>query len=327
MPGSGTSTYDDPDDYQANLPQARIELHFIAPGAFKARLTWVQLYNLHLLRCQENLPRIGYLSLTSELIFVAFPMAPDPLPLWSGAEVQSGEIMFHSRGERLHQRTRGPCLWSLIALPPADLEEYGRAFTREAVLAPSAHRILRPRPSDAARLLRLHAQACRLAETRPNILVHSEVARALEQDLVHALITCLAAGVARDSGTAKRHHEQIMVRFEEVLAEEHPGSRDLPEVCELIGVTDRTLRSCCAEFLGISPSRYLLLRRLERVRRALRNANPVTTGVAELAQRHGFTELGRFAGDYRRAFGELPSATLGYAHRSRFLRPISSDSA
>jgi len=43
----------------------------------------------------------------------------------------------------------------------------------------------------------------------------------------------------------------------------------MPQLCALIGVTDRTLRSCCAEFLGISPSRYVLLRRLKRVRVAL----------------------------------------------------------
>jgi len=32
--------------------------------------------------------------------------------------------------------------------------------------------------------------------------------------------------------------------------------------------------------------------------------------VKEIAIEHGFVELGRFAGDYRRMFGELPSETL-----------------
>jgi AraC-like DNA-binding protein len=129
-------------------------------------------------------------------------------------------------------------------------------------------------------------------------LAHPEVARAIEQDLIQALITCLTTAAALDGGAAKRRHAQIMVRFEEVLAEDPSRPRRVAEICELIGVKERTLQSCCAKFLGISPRRYLLLRRLKQVRRALRDADPATS-VADLAQRHGFTELGPFAAAYR----------------------------
>ena len=54
----------------------------------------------------------------------------------------------------------------------------------------------------------------------------------------------------------------------------------------------------------------MLLRRLKTVRLALRDADPGTTGVAEIAASYGFTELGRFAVVYRTEFGELPSTTL-----------------
>ena len=158
--------------------------------------------------------------------------------------------------------------------------------------------ILRPAARDAARLRRLHAQACRLAETRPKVFAHPEVARAIEQGLIHALVTCLAART-RDDGAARRHHARIMVRFEEVLADHSNRPLPMSELCALIGVNDRTLRSCCAEFLGISPSRYVLLRRLQAVRIALRDADPATSSVAEIASGCGFTELGRFAGAYR----------------------------
>jgi transcriptional regulator GlxA family with amidase domain len=52
------------------------------------------------------------------------------------------------------------------------------------------------------------------------------------------------------------------------------------------------------------------LRRLNLVRAELRRADPDTTSVAQIARRHCFSELGRFAAVYRQIFGESPSTTL-----------------
>jgi AraC-like DNA-binding protein len=62
----------------------------------------------------------------------------------------------------------------------------------------------------------------------------------------------------------------------------------------------------------------VLLRRLKEVRRTLRDADPDAVHVAEVAQRFGFTQLGRFAGRYRAMFGETPSATLQRIPGTRF---------
>jgi AraC-like DNA-binding protein len=326
MPGSGTSTFIDPDEYQAYLRQARIDLLVTSQGAFKAHLTWVTLHHLQLLHSEECLPRIAYLSLAPALVFVAFATRPKPPMLWGGVELQTGDLVFHSPGERLHQRTTGLCGWSLVGVAPEHLERYGRALSGKALCVPQAARILRPAVRDAARLRRLHAQACRLAETRSKVLSHPEVARAIEQGLIHALVTCLAART-QDDGAARRHHAQIMVRFEEVLAE-HPNRQlHLRELCAVIGVSERTLRSCCTEFLGISPSRYMLLRRLKAVRIALQDADPAAASVAEIAGSCGFTELGRFAVAYRTAFGESPSTTLRRAPESGIFGPTFAGSA
>jgi transcriptional regulator GlxA family with amidase domain len=101
----------------------------------------------------------------------------------------------------------------------------------------------------------------------------------------------------------------------------------LSKLCELIEVSERTLRSCCAEFLGISPSRYVLLRRLQVARIALRDADPAAASVAEIASGCGFAELGRFAGAYRNAFGEAPLTTLRRMPGPGIFVPISSNSA
>ena len=84
----------------------------------------------------------------------------------------------------------------------------------------------------------------------------------------------------------------------------------MPELCSLVAESERTLRLCYAEFLGMSPAQNVLLRRLKEVRRALRDADPDIVNVGEVARRFGFTDLGRFAGRYRATFGDTPSTTL-----------------
>ena len=326
MPGSGTGTFIDSDDYRAGLGHLRIDLLVTPQGAFNARLTWAVLHHLQLLHSEEEMPRIAYVSLAPALVFVGFTTRPNPPILWGGGEPETGDLMFHSRGERFHQRTTGPCGWSLVGLVPEYLERYSGALTGKPFSLPVAARLLRPPPRDAARLRRLHAQACRLAETRPKVLTHPEVARAVEQGLIHALVTCLAAR-ALEYPAARRDHARIMVRLEEVLAAHPNRPLRMPDLCALIGVSERALRSCCAEFLGIRPSRYMLSRRLKAVRIALRDANPAATSVAEIAGGHGFTQLGRFAVAYRTAFGESPSTTLRRAPGSEMLRPIFAESA
>jgi hypothetical protein len=254
MPGGGTRTFLEPDHYEASLRQAQIEAVIVPRGKFTARLTWAELHHLQVLRCEEDAPRLAYLQLAPGLAFVTFPAGFEPLPVWRGREMQPGDIMFHSRGERLHQSTSGPAVWNVIAMDPAQLERYGRSLSGRPFSPPPEGRTLQPSRRLATRLPRLHAQICRLAQTKSKILSHSEVARAIEQGLIQALVACLTTASARTDGYAKRHHARIMVRFEEVLAEHLGRPLHMPELCELIVVSDRTLRSCCAEFLGMSPT-------------------------------------------------------------------------
>jgi AraC family ethanolamine operon transcriptional activator len=50
--------------------------------------------------------------------------------------------------------------------------------------------------------------------------------------------------------------------------------------------------------------------RLQDVRRALSDSGTGQATVASIATEYGFYELGRFAGAYKEAFGEVPSETL-----------------
>ena len=311
MPGGGTRTFLEPDHYEAGLRQAQIGAVILPrDNKFRARLTWAELHHLQLLRCEEDHPGIAYVQLRPELAFVTFSADSGSLAVWRGTEMLTSDMVLHRRGDRLHRSAPGPFVWNVMAIDPAHLEYYGRALSGIPFSLPVEGRTLQPSHRLAAGLRRLHARICRLAETKPKILSHSEVARAIEQSLIQMLVTCLTTASGRTDGYAKHHHAGILVRFEEVLAEHLSRPLQMPELCDLIAVSDRTLRLCCAEFLGMSPSEYVLLRRLKEVRRVLRDATDKTVNIAEVAHRFGFAELGCFTETYRARFYEAPSTTL-----------------
>jgi AraC family ethanolamine operon transcriptional activator len=85
------------------------------------------------------------------------------------------------------------------------------------------------------------------------------------------------------------------------------------EFCRQAGVSAPSLYRGFMERFGIGPKRYLHIRRLEGVRRELRSAPPEVR-IVDVANGWGFWHMGRFAADYRKQFGELPSQTLHGAH-------------
>jgi AraC-like DNA-binding protein len=89
---------------------------------------------------------------------------------------------------------------------------------------------------------------------------------------------------------------------------EHAGEAvTLFDLVRVSGVAGRTLLKHFREHHGVSPMRYLRDLRMRRVREELLVRG--TGNVSEVAARWGFAHLGRFAVDYRRRFGESPSAT------------------
>lgn len=84
----------------------------------------------------------------------------------------------------------------------------------------------------------------------------------------------------------------------------------IPLLCGQLTCSRRKLELAFQAVLGTSPLKYLNLARMNRVHRELAIADPSSTTVTAIVAKHGFTELGRFAGAHRRLFGESPVQTL-----------------
>jgi AraC-like DNA-binding protein len=310
MPSSAVRTFTESDDYAASIRNTKAEFTITERGHFSAKLTRIDLHRLWMQRFADNLPRVAHSAGTGGRVTISFRTQPGPTLFWGGAEMLPTNIVRHGEGGSPFQRSSGSAAWGAMSLPAEDAIAIGETLAGIDVARPKQTLIVTPAPSAMVRLQRLHAAAGQLAEDAPEIIAHPEAARGLEQALIEAMVGCLADGEARENGLAQGQHAIVMRRFRRVVEENPEEPLYIPEICKTSGVSQRTLLMCCQEHLGMGPKRYLLLRRMQLVRRALRQAADHTTSVTEVATRYGFWQLGRFAVTYHSLFGESPSVTL-----------------
>jgi AraC-like DNA-binding protein len=126
-------------------------------------------------------------------------------------------------------------------------------------------------------------------------------------DLLVAMLVeaCWPAEVTRE-----RAARDALRRAEEFLAAHMQIPVSLPAVAAAAGVSMRTLTRAFHKKHGVGPIGFLRRRRLEAAHRTLLASEPGFESVTNVALSYGFAHLGRFAGEYRKAFGESPSETL-----------------
>jgi len=115
-----------------------------------------------------------------------------------------------------------------------------------------------------------------------------------------------------DEATRYDPRTKLVVRAVTLLRDSINEPVTMAELSRKAGVSERTLRAAFHDVLGVSPKQYAIAQRLRAAHDALCVADPGTT-VTDIATTFGFFELGRFAGRYRHAFGEVPSQTLHHA--------------
>jgi AraC-like DNA-binding protein len=314
VPRTFTSVFSEPDDFQAaSREEGVVGFLVTGRGQFRARLTQIALHRLRLAGGEEELSRVAFITVPADMVLVSFPIGERASPVWGGIETRTGEMMTLGAGERVYARSSGPCGWGAIQVPADDLVQYGRALSGDGFVVPPAAR-WRPPPVAGRNLRSLYRAAIRMAEARSRTLIDIEAAHGLEQQLIHALVDCLSAGSAEEETPAVRRRRGVAAGFEDLLqAEPFP---QINEICAALGVSERMLRECCKNHLGISPSRYCRILRMQQVHRALRSVEPRDVSVFEVAKRYGVRDLGRFAGEYRTLYGELRSATLRRGSRT-----------
>jgi AraC-like DNA-binding protein len=135
-------------------------------------------------------------------------------------------------------------------------------------------------------------------------------------DLTNALFELMASAYlcARPESVGKsgrlRNPGRIVRAAEERFAQAGEGPVSLADLCAAAGVSKSGLYVAFKYWCGMPPIAYFQKRRLTRARTKLLRAEHQRGAIKRAALDVGLTELGRFSRDYRRLFGESPSATV-----------------
>ena len=103
---------------------------------------------------------------------------------------------------------------------------------------------------------------------------------------------------------------EVVERAEAYVRAHMDAPLPLSTLCRLVGLSERGLRNAFYRVHGLGPKQWMRAERLLAARNALRDGDNPPATVTDVATDFGFYELGRFAAQYRKAFGEVPSATL-----------------
>jgi AraC family ethanolamine operon transcriptional activator len=226
-----------------------------------------------------------------------------------GVDIRPHQFSQASGGEWEFHGTRGidyvSCVFDRDRFERAVLDLTGRPVRPEWLES-------RVRPSSPEAVGALERRMVHLLATSAALppTLSDAVSRELEVDLLQLVTAVLLGGEEAPVIETASRRRRALRRALELLEGGGETPPTIPELCRWAGVGQRTLEYAFRDQLGVTPVRYIKLLRLNRAQRLLRRASPSNDTVTSIAFACGFIELGRFAGDYRRLFGESPSRTL-----------------
>jgi AraC-like DNA-binding protein len=278
-------------------------------GTFRVDADVANFGDVSLLRVGVGGKAMGTTVLDPDYLAFAIPVS------WAGEYFINGELAcrtsIYLAADTTCVHVRGGRRLTLgVVLPrTAFIETVAALRGVEPEVLTAADRLLTHTPTAASELRRrigavIEASGADHALSRP------------PQEMAHEVFGLMTDAylAARPGTTPKgqpiRQPDRIVRKAEErfMAAEGVPVS--LADLCAAAGVSKSTLYLAFDRVCGQPPLQYFHKRRLTRARLHLLESPPWRGAVKRVALETGFTELGRFAGEYRRLFGEAPSATL-----------------
>ena len=244
------------------------------------------------------------------------------IPIYGAVDVSQGEDRVRcagmtaaviSPGEKLRLRWSDNCTQLIVQIPrdALDARLSDRIGGAQAALRfATAFDLECPSGRDWRRLLDFAVRSI----DDGGMFSRDPLSAEFEDLLLSALLTAQPHNCTDALRDDRETAPYFVLRAERQMRERMSCGLTIAELADGAGVSRRTLHDGFRRFRSTTPMRQLTAMRLAAARRRLRQGDVGLT-VSRVATEVGFPQFGRFAGLYRQAFGELPSATLRRALR------------
>ena len=195
-----------------------------------------------------------------------------------------------------------------VSFRRADVERRLRLMgLNEDLVGPAAtlgHRPLLPPEAEQLRGMLKNTLSMSHRGNKPLGVAQSEI---LDEELLGTVVGAFFHGEQVNSLSISNRVR--IVRKATEYIEDHPlDVVSVEALCRASACSLSTLERAFRDYFGIAPKQYLTIVRLSGVRRALLEPDSERS-IGDLASVWGFWHMSKFSADYKRLFGELPSAT------------------
>jgi AraC-like DNA-binding protein len=197
-----------------------------------------------------------------------------------------------------------------FGIPRSAIRENLESLTGKTAVAPIQFDTVIDVSSNGGSMLRgaVEMAARQLGEPQ-SPLGHPAVATRLEEFIINALLHGQPHNYSDAIAGEQRTATPKQVRRAEAYIQAHAGETiRLAQIAEAAGCSVRALQLAFRAFRDTMT--MLRQARLALAHAELARSDPGATTVTEIAVKFGFYNLGRFAQDYKKSFGQSPSETL-----------------
>jgi AraC family ethanolamine operon transcriptional activator len=294
--------FSDPDEAARAIQAVDVELSIHSRSTAKWWMSELMLGDASVVKTQFGAPMSASSAIRPDTLWYVLPRGP---ATWTINRQHLGRqnVASFSEATTCTSSTDLPAKWIGIAVSREALDREAQARD-SALRIPTGFAVFRPAPLARERLRNTIASVQRFVRGHGGQAEDPQVLLRLQ----HSLLGALVGALGRAHRPPRAPSPAIAYRVADFLEAHRDQPVSTMDLCHALSVGERQLRRIFTSIHGVSPGRYLRIRRLHQVRRALRASR---FGNVTLAGVHfGFFDLGRMAMDYRELFGERPSDTL-----------------
>jgi AraC-like DNA-binding protein len=296
---------------QYSTSVAGIELEAVRAGAGvgASEVTATQFRRFTFTSSKIGFPMLSRTTLRDDMLCLAYMQRTIPGSRWCEMSLAAGDVVTYAPSSEHTARNLAGTEFMFVIAQIAMYEEHAEELGVR----------LAPMPRGQVNLLPHSAKTCLVSHALDTFGRHAESgdapALAVADGVMSAAVLALSEqGRKRCIGASTRIDNRHVVHACIDYANSIQRIPSISELCIVAHVSERTLREAFTREYDLPPTQYFRAWALDQAHRQLINDERSTETVTEIATGLGFDHLGRFAGRYKKFYGETPSATLHPKH-------------